>query len=208
MIRRTDSQSEMKRSMRGMIQSANTNDWSPLLNAAGKAPGKFWAEDARCSGMDADLFVVLADGPLKDPEHVRKARGPVLNIALNACADCPLAVAARCLVEALRDDDEYAIRGGLLASERVQLRRRWQRRNVPDAVEAALRGVAVHLTEHERREVVARYAVSPRTYGAECVARGLGVSRTYLAKLAWRYRQQQRAGASQHSSGSADASAA
>lgn len=182
----------MKRNMRGIIKSAANGDFSPLLDAARNAPGKHWAEDARCSEMDTELFILDADGPLKDPGHVRKVHGRELNLALNTCADCPLAVAARCLVEALQHDDEYGICGGLLACERLQLRSSWRRRHTKDAVESALRGVAVRLSDQERAEVIARYAASS-AYRAEVVAQGLSVTREYLAKLTYRHRQQQRA---------------
>ncbi|GAA2929370.1 hypothetical protein GCM10010524_66460 [Streptomyces mexicanus] len=91
-------------------------------------PGKHWADNARCTGRDADLFFPGSDDPWISPEKVRRRQGSSLNRPLNLCAACPLPVASRCLVEALRQDDEYGIRAGLLASERSLLRQAWKQR--------------------------------------------------------------------------------
>ncbi|MFE6737562.1 WhiB family transcriptional regulator [Streptomyces tubercidicus] len=110
-------------------ESALHGNWAPLLDAAREAPGKHWAEDARCAGRDINLFFPGSDTPWISPDEVRHTYGLLLNRPLNLCADCPLAVAARCLVEALRQDARYGIRGGLLASERSALHHAWKQRH-------------------------------------------------------------------------------
>ncbi|MEU5545144.1 WhiB family transcriptional regulator [Streptomyces sioyaensis] len=95
---------------------------------AKEAPVKHWAESARCAGRDSELFFPGSDAPWITPEEVQRRQGIFLNRPLSLCADCPLAVAARCLVEALRQNDSYGIRGGLLASERPPLQHAWKQR--------------------------------------------------------------------------------
>ncbi|MGW5400134.1 WhiB family transcriptional regulator [Streptomyces sp. NPDC003952] len=171
-----------------LIEAAHQGNWSPLIEESRKAPGKHWAEEARCSNQDIDIFVPLGDGPREDPETVKSKLGTSLNRPRNLCASCPLAVAARCLVESLRDDDEFGIRAGLLASERSALRVAWQRRANEEAVQSALHGCTAVLSKVERDTVIARFATDPSLEPA-AVARGLGVTHEYLLKLARRYRQ-------------------
>ncbi|WP_224059164.1 WhiB family transcriptional regulator [Streptomyces kanamyceticus] len=170
------------------VQAAREGNWTPLVEAAADAPGKNWAEKAQCSGRMADTFFPTAEHPWSDPDQVRHAQGIALNAPLKLCATCPLAVAARCLVESLRSDDEYGIRAGLLASERSELRRSWKQRLDSTAISAALRGVTTLLSAHERQEVVARFAADPMI-GADRVARGLGVPSKYLWQLAREHKQ-------------------
>ncbi len=171
-----------------LIEAAHQGDWSPLIEESRKAPGKHWAEEARCSNQDIDIFVPLWDGPREDPEAVKSKLGTSLNRPRNLCASCPLAVAARCLVESLKDDDEFGIRAGLLASERSALRAAWQQRANEEAVRSALQGCTAVLSKVERHAVIARFATDPSLEPA-AVARGLGVTHEYLLKLARRYRQ-------------------
>ncbi|MFJ8385600.1 WhiB family transcriptional regulator [Streptomyces sp. NPDC094438] len=178
----------MSTSINAFIEAARHGNWGPLLGAAAEVPGKHWAEDARCSGQDTDLFTPLSDGPREDPDEVRHFQGTALNRPLNFCASCPLAVAARCLVESLRLDDEYGIRAGLLASERSDLRNSWKLRIDAEAVSAVLRGVPVALSEAEREEVISRFAADP-TMNATHVAWGLGIPRKYLWQLAREHNQ-------------------
>ncbi|MFB6533054.1 WhiB family transcriptional regulator [Streptomyces noursei] len=114
--------------MKAIVEAARHGDWSPLLDAASGAPGKHWAEDARCAGRDTNQFFPGSDTPWMSSAEVRRRFGVALNRPLNVCADCPLAVAARCLVEALRQDARYGIRGGLLASDRSALHHAWKQR--------------------------------------------------------------------------------
>ncbi|MFE7462589.1 MULTISPECIES: WhiB family transcriptional regulator [unclassified Streptomyces] len=181
----------MSTDISSLIKAAHQGDWSPLLEESRKTPGKHWAEDARCSNQDIDTFVPLGDGPRKDPEAVKSRLGTSLNRPRNLCAACPLPVAARCLVEALRDDDEFGIRAGLLASERAPLRAAWQRRASEAAVEGALQGCTAALSRGERNAVIARFATDP-SFDPAAVARGLGVTHEYLLKLARRYRKKRR----------------
>ncbi|MCH0566966.1 WhiB family transcriptional regulator [Streptomyces sp. MUM 2J] len=174
----------------GLIEAAHQGNWLPLIEESKKAPGKHWAESARCTNQDINMFVPLADGPREDPDVVKTKLGISLNRPRNFCGSCPLAVAARCLVESLKDDDEYGIRGGLLASERAGLRLAWQDRDTEKAVESALRGCTAPLTKPARDTVIARFATDP-TLDAAAVARGLGVTHEYLLKLARRYRKSQ-----------------
>ncbi|WP_372488060.1 WhiB family transcriptional regulator [Streptomyces guryensis] len=171
-----------------LIEAAHQGNWSPLTEEAKKAPGKHWAEDARCSNQDIDIFVPLGDGPRRNPDAVKHSLGASLNRPRNLCASCPLAVAARCLVESLRDDDEFGIRAGLLASERSALRAAWQQRVNERAVESALQGCTTALSKVDRDAVIARFATDPSLDPA-AVARGLGVTHEYLLKLARRYRK-------------------
>lgn len=173
-----------------LIKAARQGNWLPLIEESKKAPGKHWAESARCTNQDINIFVPLADGPREDPESVIAKLGISLSRPRYLCASCPLAVAARCLVESLKDDDEYGIRGGLLAAERAELRREWQDRDTEKAVEGALRGCAATLTKPARDAVIARFATDP-SLDATAVARGLGVTHEYLLKLARRYRKSQ-----------------
>ncbi|MEW2087813.1 WhiB family transcriptional regulator [Streptomyces sp. NPDC006682] len=180
----------MSTDISGLIEAAHRGNWLPLIEESKKAPGKHWAEYARCANQDINLFVPLADGPREEPDTVKAKLGVSLNRPRNLCASCPLAVAARCLVESLKDDDEYGIRGGLLASERAELRRAWQDRDIEKAVEGALRGCTADLTKPARDAVIARFATDP-SLDAAAVARGLGVTHEYLLKLARRYRKSQ-----------------
>ncbi|WP_078892895.1 WhiB family transcriptional regulator [Streptomyces sp. NRRL F-2580] len=177
----------MSTDIRSLIEAAHQGNWSPLIEESRKAPGKHWAEEARCSNQDIDIFVPLGDGPREDPETVKSKLGTSLNRPRNLCASCPLAVAARCLVESLRDDDEFGIRAGLLASERSALRAAWQQRANEEAVQSALQGCTAALSKVERDAVIARFATDPSLEPA-AVARGLGVTHEYLLKLARRYR--------------------
>ncbi|MEW1674910.1 WhiB family transcriptional regulator [Streptomyces noursei] len=180
----------MSTDISSLIEAAHQGNWPPLIEESEKAPGKHWAESARCANQDINIFVPLADGPREDPESVKVKSGISLNRPRNLCASCPLPVAARCLVESLKDDDEYGIRGGLLASERSKLRRAWQDRDSEKAVEGALRGCTATLTKPARDAVIARFATDP-SLDAAVVARGLGVTHEYLLKLARRYRKSQ-----------------
>ncbi|WP_327376568.1 WhiB family transcriptional regulator [Streptomyces sp. NBC_01216] len=180
----------MSTDISSLIEAAHQGNWLPLIEESKKAPGKHWAEFARCANQDVNMFVPLTDGPREDPESVRAKLGISLNRPRNLCASCPLAVAARCLVESLKDDDEYGIRGGLLASERSELRRAWQEQDSKKAVEGALRGATAALTKPARDAVIARFATDP-SLDAAAVARGLGVTHEYLLKLARRYRKSQ-----------------
>ncbi|MFF4295002.1 WhiB family transcriptional regulator [Streptomyces vinaceus] len=180
----------MSTDISGLIEAAHQGNWLPLIEESKKAPGKHWAESARCTNQDINLFVPLADGPREDPDVVKTKLGISLNRPRNLCGSCPVAVAARCLVESLKDDDEYGIRGGLLASERARLRRAWQDRDTEKAVEGALRGCTAPLTKPARDTVIARFATDP-SLDAAAVARGLGVTHEYLLKLARRYRKSQ-----------------
>ncbi|MEV3853081.1 WhiB family transcriptional regulator [Streptomyces sp. NPDC050095] len=172
----------------GLIEAAYQGDWSPLIEESRKAPGKHWAEEARCANQDINVFVPLGDGPHEDPDAVKDKLGISLNRPRNFCASCPLAVAARCLVESLKDDDEFGIRAGLLASERSALRAAWQNRAQEEAVQAALQGSTATLSKVERNAVIARFAADP-SLEPTAVARGLGVSHEYLLKLARRHRK-------------------
>ncbi|MEV0278604.1 WhiB family transcriptional regulator [Streptomyces sp. NPDC050610] len=165
-----------------LIQAAHGGDWSPLLKAASLESERHWAENAQCLGADPEIFSPLSDGPREIPETVRRFQGISLNRPLNFCASCPVAVAARCLVESLRLNDEYGIRAGMLASERSPLRHAWQRRFDEEAVSAVLRGVPVTVNEGERAEVISRLAGDP-TLNADHIARGLGIPRKYVWQL-------------------------
>ncbi|MFD4986490.1 WhiB family transcriptional regulator [Streptomyces sp. NPDC058374] len=178
----------MSTEISSLIEAAHQGNWLPLIEESKKAPGKHWAEFARCANQDVNLFVPLADGPREDPDSVKAKLGISLNRPRDLCASCPLAVAARCLVESMKDDDEYGIRGGLLASERAELRRAWQDRDIEKAVEDALRGCTAPLTKPARDAVIARFATDS-SLDAAAVARGLGVTHDYLLKLARRYRK-------------------
>ncbi|MEV1081923.1 WhiB family transcriptional regulator [Streptomyces sp. NPDC050211] len=171
-----------------LVEAARQGNWSPLIEESKKAPGKHWAEDARCSNQDIEIFVPVWDGPREDPDLVKHKLGTDLNRPRNLCASCPLAVAARCLVESLRDDDEYGIRAGLLASERSALRAAWQQRANEDTIQSAIQGCTAVLSKVERDAVIARFATDPSLEPA-AVARGLGVTHEYLLKLARRHRK-------------------
>ncbi|WP_405686062.1 WhiB family transcriptional regulator [Streptomyces sp. NBC_01387] len=178
----------MSTNIYSLTEAAYQGHWAPLIRESAKSPGKHWAEKARCSDHDTDIFVPREDGPREDPEGVRSRLGAALNRPLNLCASCPLAVAARCLVESLRSDDEFGIRAGLLASERSALRAAWQQRVDEEAVQSTLRGATHALSKVERDEVIARFAVDP-SLEPSAVARGLGVTHEYLLKLARRHRE-------------------
>ncbi|WP_073756556.1 WhiB family transcriptional regulator [Streptomyces sp. CB03234] len=181
----------MSTDIRGLIEAAYQGDWSPLIEESKKAPGKHWAEEARCSNQDIDIFVPLGDGPREDPDAVKSKLGTSFNRPRNLCASCPLAVAARCLVESLKYDDEFGIRAGLLASERSALRAAWHQRVNEETIQRALRGCTAVLNKAERDAVIARFAADP-SLEPTAVARGLGVTHDYLLKLARRHRQKSR----------------
>ncbi|MFE4633109.1 WhiB family transcriptional regulator [Streptomyces sp. NPDC056773] len=152
-------------------------------------------ERARCAGQDPELFMPSSDGPHEDPVEARLLSGPTLNRALNFCAACPLPVAARCLLESLEQGTHYGIRGGLLASERRLLRTSWSSRLRDEAVSATLQGAVMALSPAERREVVRRFAVD-QAHDDSVVARGLGIPRSSLVRLAWLARKADRASSS------------
>lgn len=174
-----------------LTEAALQGDWDPLLREAKNAPGKHWAEESSCAGHDTDLFFLVGDSPRKDPESAIEQLGLALVRPLNLCASCPLATAARCLVESIRGNEEFGIRGGLLASERSALRSGWQNRMSEKAVQSALRGCTATLSKDEREMVIARFATD-RSLEPATVARGLGVTREYLLKLARRHRKKTR----------------
>jgi WhiB family redox-sensing transcriptional regulator len=178
----------MSTHINSLIEAANQGNWSPLISEAKKAPGKHWAENAKCSNQDIEIFMPLGDGPREDPDVVKRILGTTLNRPRNLCRSCPLAVAARCMVESLKYDDEFGIRAGLLASERSALRDAWQQRSNENAVENALQGCTAVLTKVDRDAVIARFATDP-SLEPGAVARGLGVTHEYLLKLARRYRK-------------------
>ncbi|GAA3083132.1 WhiB family transcriptional regulator [Streptomyces rectiviolaceus] len=195
----------MSTDISSLVEAAFQGDWSPLIEESRNAPGKHWAEEARCANQDINLFVPLGDGPREDPEIVKHKLGVSLNRPRNLCASCPLSVAARCLVESLRDDDEFGIRAGLLASERSALRAAWQGRVNEEAVQAALHGSTTVLSRLERNAVIARFTGEP-SFEPATVARGLGVTHEYLLKLVRRHRQKsQSVSAASSSVHSADA---
>ncbi|MCC3767684.1 WhiB family transcriptional regulator [Streptomyces sp. UNOC14_S4] len=181
--------------MSRLVKTALNGDWAPLLEAAANMPGKHWAEDARCADKKIGAFFPHTDVPWADPDQVRRSQGIALNRPLNLCAACPLATAARCLVESLRHGDEYGIRGGLLASERQNLLRSWNNRIDAESVAAVLRGVPTVLGTREREEVISRFAADP-TMDANRVARGLGIPTKYLRQLTREYQQRRRPAAS------------
>ncbi|MGW4503635.1 WhiB family transcriptional regulator [Streptomyces sp. NPDC004436] len=181
----------MRTTISDLSEAALRGDWSPLLRESEKARGKHWAENARCSGRDTNMFFLCGDGPQSEPMETVERLGLSLVRPLNLCAACPLATAARCLVESLRGDEEFGIRGGLIASERSALRASWQKRMDTDAVSRALRGSTAALSKTERSEVIARFAANP-AMDATAVARALGITHAYLLKLARDHRQKRR----------------
>lgn len=85
-----------------------------------------WRRDAKCFGVDTELFYPPRDKALYKP------------IADQAKAICngkdsrpPCAVRIECLLYALRRDEEHGIFGGMSHRERNALLRKWRRRN-PD----------------------------------------------------------------------------
>ncbi|MFF2025255.1 WhiB family transcriptional regulator [Streptomyces sp. NPDC058171] len=178
----------MRTTISDLSEAALRGDWSPLLEESDKAQGKHWAEDARCSGRDTDLFFPCGDDPHDEPMDTVERLGLSLVRPLNMCAACPLTTAARCLVESLRGDEEFGIRGGLIASERSALRASWRERKDSGAVGRTLRGSTAALSRAERTEAIARFAADS-TMDANAVARGLGITREYLLKLARLHRQ-------------------
>ncbi len=183
--------SQQRPTVSHLAQSALQGDWNPLVGESRKASGKHWAEDAKCDGQDTEIFFPTGDGPQEDPVETAKRLRLALVKPLNLCASCPLATAARCLVESLRDNEEFGIRGGLLASERSALRTSWQQRVNESAVRRALQGSTATLSKAERDEVVARFA-EDLSMDPGAVARGLGVTHDYLLKLARTHRQKHR----------------
>ncbi|GAA1219207.1 hypothetical protein GCM10009665_06570 [Kitasatospora nipponensis] len=181
----------MRTTISDLSEAALRGDWGPLIRESEKARGKHWAEDARCAGRDTNIFFPRGDGPQSEPVETVERLGASLAGPLNLCAACPLTTAARCLIESLRDDEEFGIRGGLIASERSALRSGWQRRADKVAVARALRGSTAALSRAERNEVIARFATDP-AMDAAAVARGLGITHEYLLKLARTYRQKRR----------------
>ncbi|MFE0582297.1 WhiB family transcriptional regulator [Streptomyces sp. NPDC058874] len=181
----------MRTTISDLSEAALRGDWGPLIRESEKARGKHWAENARCSGRDTDMFFPIGDSPQAEPMETVERLGLSLVRPLNLCAACPLSTAARCLIESLRNDEEFGIRGGLIASERSTLRASWQKRTDENAVGRALRGSTAALSKAERNEVIARFAADP-TMDAAAVARGLGITHEYLLKLARTHRQKRR----------------
>jgi WhiB family transcriptional regulator, redox-sensing transcriptional regulator len=172
-----------------LAEAALQGDWDPLITAAQKAPGKYWAEEANCADHDIELFFPLGDGPREDPVEAAERLSISLVRPLNLCASCPLPIAARCLIDSIKHDDEWGIRAGLLASERSALRATWKRHVDEKVVENALLGATAPLSKGAREEVIARFAANPSALEPTAVARALGVTHEYLLKLARRKRQ-------------------
>ncbi|MFD6468966.1 WhiB family transcriptional regulator [Streptomyces goshikiensis] len=181
----------MSTTISDLSEAALRGNWGPIIRESKKARGKYWAESARCSGRDTDMFFPPGDSPQSDPMETVERLGLSLVKPLNLCAACPLTTAARCLVESLRNDEEFGIRGGMIASERSALRTSWQGRLDTDAVGRALNGSTAALSKAERREVIARFAADS-SLDAAAVARGLGITHEYLLKLARAHRQRRR----------------
>ncbi|MGW2840561.1 WhiB family transcriptional regulator [Streptomyces sp. NPDC001493] len=178
----------MRTTISDLAGAALRGDWGPLISASEKSQGKHWAENAACVGRDTSMFFPSGDGPQSDPEKTAERLGLSLVRPLNLCANCPLTTAARCLIDSIRNDEAFGIRGGLMASERSALRFSWRTRTNEAAIQRALRGSTATLSKAERSEVIARFATDP-SIDAAAVARGLGVSHDYLLKLARIYRQ-------------------
>ncbi|MFD5553791.1 WhiB family transcriptional regulator [Streptomyces sp. NPDC127068] len=178
----------MRITISDLSEAALRGDWGPLIRESENTQGKHWAENAQCSGRNTDMFFLRGDSPRSEPMEAVERLGLSLVRPLNLCAACPLTTAARCLIESLRNDEEFGIRGGLIASERSALRASWQKRVDTKAVGRALRGATAALSQAERDEVIARFAADPAV-DAAAVARGLGVTHEYLLKLARAHRQ-------------------
>ncbi|MER5968543.1 WhiB family transcriptional regulator [Streptomyces sp. NPDC002055] len=182
----------MSANIKTLSGAAFQGDWNPLFREAEKARGKHWAEEANCINRDIGIFFPKGDHPREDPHEVAERLALSIVRPMKLCASCPLPVAARCLVDSIEHDDEWGIRGGLLASERSQLRATWQQRVDDKVVERALRGATAPLSTGEREAVIARFAADSSVLDAAAVARALGVTRDYLFKLAWRARKKSR----------------
>ncbi|MGW0856142.1 WhiB family transcriptional regulator [Streptomyces sp. NPDC002690] len=178
----------MRTTISDLAGAALRGDWDPLIWASEKSQGKHWAENAACVGRDTNMFFPRGDSPQSDPAEIAERLGLSLVRPLNLCANCPLTTAARCLIDSIRNDETFGIRGGLMASERAALRSLWRQRTNRAAIERALRGSTATLSKAERSEVIARFATDP-SIDAAAVARGLGVSHEYLLKLARIYRE-------------------
>jgi WhiB family transcriptional regulator, redox-sensing transcriptional regulator len=147
----------MSDNIASLSAAAFQGDGNPLLGEAEKARGKHWAEEANCTEADVDLFFPIGDGPREDPMESAERLGLSLVQPMNLCASCPLHIAARCLVDSIERDDEWGIRGGLLASERSALRATWQQRIDQEAVDKALRGATAPLSKSGREAVIERF---------------------------------------------------
>ncbi|MFD6417009.1 WhiB family transcriptional regulator [Streptomyces sp. NPDC060194] len=181
----------MNTDMESLVSAARQGDFTPLIDEAKNAPGKYWAKEARCADQDTEMFFPSEDSPFLDPQTVKKRLGGFPEGPRGLCRACPVAVAARCLVESL-NDDEFGIRAGLLASERSAMRTAWQQHASNAAVQGALRGGTAVLTKAERDAVIAQFA-SDASLEAATVARALGVTHEYLLNLVRRHRQRPRA---------------
>ncbi|MDX3388180.1 WhiB family transcriptional regulator [Streptomyces niveiscabiei] len=173
----------MNNTINALIESARQGDWTPLLETAREVPGKNWPEKALCSGLDfEDDFFPESEHPWSDPDQIRESHADTLRLPLALCSACPLSVAARCLVDALRYEDRYGIRAGLLAPEREDLLSLWKTRVNAEAVAAVLQGVTTLLNSAERTAVIAQVAEDPEV-DAHLAARGLGIPIKYLWQL-------------------------
>ncbi|MFI5803376.1 WhiB family transcriptional regulator [Streptomyces sp. NPDC051561] len=158
-----------------------------MILTALDADSRNWAEDAACTGSKTEDFFPAGDGFDRSPAAVKSRaadEGTPLQRSLNACARCPLATQARCLIEALELGTEYGIRAGLLASEREDLHKGWDQRIREESVSNALSGVPSGLSAAEFKEAISRFANDQSAYDKDQAARGLGLSRKYLLKLA------------------------
>ncbi len=77
-------------------------------------PNPGWREEAACAGADPDLFFPVGD---TDLETIAAAKA--------VCAGCP--VKEDCLAYSIETNQTDGVWGGLTASERRRLRRRWLR---------------------------------------------------------------------------------
>ncbi len=78
--------------------------------------GLEWQEQARCAGVDTNLFFV-------DMPHGRRARKEAVDAVTGPyCKQCP--VITQCLTWALTNQEQYGIWGGLAADERDELLKR------------------------------------------------------------------------------------
>ncbi|MFF4534289.1 WhiB family transcriptional regulator [Streptomyces sp. NPDC001407] len=130
-----------------------------------------WHDKAACIGLDPDV----ADQLFFPTPRARRdiAQAKVL------CTQCP--VRRICLDAALESESLYGIRGGLTETERRPLHHQLDRRLDGDRVDAALRGMDVHLSGAERA-AVARLAYL-HGFTAEQLAWTLKVSEDWATDL-------------------------
>jgi WhiB family redox-sensing transcriptional regulator len=124
--------------------------------------GRYWITRAACAGQETGVFFT--------GERRGRTRWAAVASALQSCDKCP--VVRECLTDALAYGDEFGVRGGLTAGQRVPLHRQVTAlRKQRTSLAAARRGIAEHAEQawadnHAHLAQAEEHAAAPGGTGA------------------------------------------